>query len=172
MTDQPPHPALDDLLQRLEGWALSLGRHRADREPERMLVLEAVAMLKRQAAVNEEFHRRVQKIEGAFERESKIAKLKGEAAFLSTWAVSSAQRMSSSNQELKQAYEETLRVNPDGFDCYHSVMDIRCDGGKAAPGQIWANRMSRKGKASKSVRVVDAVKRLADEVLALREKSK
>lgn len=163
---------MNDLLQRLEGWAFEMGRHRADREPERMLLLEAIAMLKRQAGVNEEFHRRVQRLEGAFERESKIAKLKGDADFLSTWAVSSFQRMLCSNQELKRVYEETLRVNPDGLDCYHSVMDSRSGGGPAMPGQVWANRMSKKGLPPQSFRVVDAVKRLADEVLELRGKPK
>lgn len=171
MTDQPPHPALDDLLQRLEGWTNGL----SSRPPmpgcpdaERELLREAIVTLKHQAMVNKDLHRRVQAAESVSEKDATIDKLRHDVAFYRGWALGEFRRLVSAYDELRNAYEETLRVNPDGFDCYHSVNDLRSGGGAAMPGQVWANRMSRKGLPPQSFRVVDAVKRLADEVIALR----
>ena len=171
MTEPQASPTLPDLLERLNGWERSLALKR-DQESEWQLLRDAIAMLNRQATVNAELHRRVQVEEGVREREAGIAKLKGEVAFADNWALSSFRRMMGGHDELRAVYEQTLRANPDGMDNYHSVMDSRADRGPATPGHVWANRMSRKGKTpARSIRVVDAVRALVDEVLTLRGKS-
>ncbi|USN15308.1 hypothetical protein KIKIMORA_01620 [Brevundimonas phage vB_BpoS-Kikimora] len=175
MKGQPPHPSLNDLLQRLEGWTNGLTTHDPlPRDPaaERDLLREAIVTLKHQAMVNKDLHRRVQAAESASEKDATIDRLRHDVAFYRGWALGEFRRLGSACNELKSAYEETLRVNPDGLDCYHSVMDSRSGGGPAMPGQVWANRMSKKGLPPQSFRVVDAVKRLVDEVLELRGKPK
>lgn len=171
MTDPQASFGLPDLLERLNGWERSLVLKR-DQESEWQLLRDAIAMLNRQATVNAELHRRVQAEEGLREREAGIAKLKGEVAFSNNWALSSFRRLIAGHQELREVYEQTLRANPDGLDNYHSVMDSRVDQGPATPGHVWANRMARKGgKPARSIRVVDAVQAVVDELLTLRSKS-
>lgn len=171
MTDPQASPCLPDLLERLNGWERSLVL-KMDQESERHLLREAIAMLTKQAETNAEFHRRLQDEEGVRERAAKIAKLKRDHAFARNWSTSSFIRMSAAFAELRDVYEQTLRAAPDGLDCYHSINDMRLDSGPAKPGHVWANRMSRKGhKPVRSIRVVDAVRALVDEVLLLRSKS-
>jgi hypothetical protein len=140
-----------------------------DIEADADLRREAAAAIGALMAANTALHRRVQQVESP--HLSELGKVRGKLEHYRGSSQHYSARFGHACQEIKRMYCELRRARPDGTgDCgYHSVMDMRSDGGETPPGTIWANKFKTKSGGIVSVRPAEIVAPLIDELIVFRK---
>jgi len=156
-----PHWDFSDLCKRLRPDANS-----AD-SAEGQLRREAAEAILALMETNKELHRRAQKVESPMER--KLGRAKRDAGFYGDWAISNWNRMMAAHNEIKLIYDQIRRVRPDGCEGrrYHSVNDMKFGDDATPPGTVWANVFKSKEGGIVSVRPVEAIVDVVEEVIKL-----